>query len=144
MKEWSIWDQIAVYRLYNFDEVKFLGERVLENDKYTGRIIHSVLEDSRTPNCGAFIVVHGYYISIYHNGIDIQRNAIVDLKKNLPEIYYGPFIKKIVQLYDRFDHKEENKAKGLLDEISKPIEDEPTERFMSEAEWTGIPRRYDE
>ena len=107
MKEWSVWDRIAVYRLYDFDEMKFLGERVLEDSDYTGRIIHSILEDSRTPNCGAFIVISGFYIHIYRNGIDVERNAIVDLKKKAPEMHYAPFIEKLIRLCGKFDNERE-------------------------------------
>ena len=102
MYEFDIWSRIRLYRFYSDGSLKFIGERVLEDDKYMGRILKSMMEDKNIKNVGSFIVMRGWYASIYEDGIDLENNGITDRKSRLPKVIYLPFFQRLVSEYLEF------------------------------------------
>ena len=94
----TIWDRIRVYHWYSDNSIKLLGDRACERSKYEERIIRSILEDSKTPNVGAFIVLRGCVVSLYRNGIKFYKGEYV----NPDETYVGEDIQKIARIYGDF------------------------------------------
>lgn len=75
---WEGYNKVKVYRWNkNRTALRFLGERVCEDDDAASRIVGEIIRDAGCRNVGEIIVVRKGWVLIFRNGVDEVSGIIM-------------------------------------------------------------------